>query len=296
MTPHQDFASPPSNETLVDLDPARIIDDAGRGDRLGSPLIGHAALVHSLRTYGQQVPILVRPHPSLPRRFQIVYGRRRWRALAELGVRVTALVRPLSDKEAILAQGQENTCRRDLSFIEKAGFAAQLDAAGHDREMIAETLSVDLPMVSRMLQVGQAVPLKVLRKIGPAPGIGRSRWLHFVKRLEAPGARTRAFAFLDTPDAVTLSSDDRFRRMLKRIASPAATAQATRPRPLADGAGQILGRIGHGRKGITLTFAGTGGFAAWIDAQAENLVRELHDRWTAERAGATPAFEDPSPK
>ncbi|WP_299695025.1 plasmid partitioning protein RepB [uncultured Tateyamaria sp.] len=265
---------------VQEIDAAQI-DDAGVEDRLGDDHADHKALMDSLKTYGQQVPVLLRPHATARGRFEIVYGRRRLRALKALGLPVKAMVRQLSDDELIMAQGQENTARRDLSFVEKASFAAQLDAEGYDRETIAAALSIDQPMVSRMLKVGQAVPLTVLRKIGPAPGIGRDRWLGLVKLLEPRGVRTRAFAFLDTPDAVALSSDARFEAVFARAKAPAATKTADKPRALRAASGAVLGDIRPSRKGVTLTITGKDGFAQWLDAQADTIITELHDRWSA---------------
>ena len=65
---------------VQDLD-ASLIDMAGVEDRLGVDDESQRKLEESLRTYGQQVPVLVRPHPSQAGRFEIVYGRRRLKAL-----------------------------------------------------------------------------------------------------------------------------------------------------------------------------------------------------------------------
>ncbi|WP_299629297.1 plasmid partitioning protein RepB [uncultured Tateyamaria sp.] len=273
-------------ENAVQEIDAKQIDDAGVEDRLGHDHTDHVALMNSLKTYGQQVPVLLRPHASKRGRFEIVYGRRRLRALKELGQPVKAMVRQLSDDELIMAQGQENTARRDLSFVEKASFAAQLEAEGYDRETIAAALSIDQPMVSRMLRVGQAVPLEVLRKIGPAPGIGRDRWLALVKLFDIKGARSRAFGFLDTPDAATLSSDNRFEAIFARAKAPNAKAQAdkTAPRALRTASGRVLGDIRPSRKGVTLNISDKDGFAQWLDAQADTLIAELHDRWSVSQS------------
>lgn len=270
---------------VQDIDSA-LIDDAGVEDRLGDDHADHRALMDSLQTYGQQVPVLLRPHPKQPRRYEIVYGRRRLRALKALGQPVKAMVRQLSDDELIMAQGQENTARRDLSFVEKASFAAQLEAEDYDRDTIAAALSIDQPMVSRMLKVGQAMPLPVLRKVGPAPGIGRDRWLGLVKLFDSTGGRGRAFAFLDTPDALGMTSDARFEEMLRRAKAPAAkkTTDIPAPRPLRAPSGDVLGDIRPSRKGVTMTIKDKDGFAQWLDAQADTLIAELHDRWSASRS------------
>ena len=90
--------------------------------------------IDAIRITGQQVPILVRPHPEIEGRYQIAYGHRRARAARELGRPVRAVVRQMSDAELVVAQGQENSARRDLSFIERALYAAKLERAGFDRE------------------------------------------------------------------------------------------------------------------------------------------------------------------
>ena len=131
----------------------------------------------SIAEYGQQVPVLVRPHPKIEGRFQIVYGRRRVLALRDLGQPVKALIRDLDDHELVLAQGQENTARRDLSFIEKCNFARQMVAAGYKRQIICDALSIDKTLISRMLSVADRIPLDVVEAIGAAPSIGRDRWL-----------------------------------------------------------------------------------------------------------------------
>ncbi|MFC7555837.1 ParB/RepB/Spo0J family partition protein [Pseudoroseomonas wenyumeiae] len=60
----------------------------------------------------------MRPHPTEPGRFQVAFGHRRLRAARDLAKPVRAVVRPLSDRELVLAQGQENSARANLSFIE----------------------------------------------------------------------------------------------------------------------------------------------------------------------------------
>ncbi|EAP78940.1 ParB-like partition protein [Sulfitobacter sp. NAS-14.1] len=199
---------------VQDLD-ASLIDMAGVEDRLGVDDESQRKLEESLRTYGQQVPVLVRPHPSQAGRFEIVYGRRRLKALKAIGVPVKAMVRHLDDHALVMAQGQENTARQDLSFVEKASFAAQLDASGHDRQTIADALTIDLPMVSRMLKVGNAFDLTFLRKIGSAPSIGRDRWLTLAKLVQEPEAKSRAEEATTVDTFSDLTSDERFESIFK---------------------------------------------------------------------------------
>ncbi len=141
--------------------------------------------------HGQQVPILVRPHPEREGRYQIAYGRRRLRALTELGRPVRAVVRPLSDQQLVVAQGQENSARTDLSFIERALFAAKLEQVGYDRETIMAALSVDKTTLSRLVSTASRIPRSLVESIGPAPKAGRDRWIELATRLEAVGRLKR---------------------------------------------------------------------------------------------------------
>jgi ParB family transcriptional regulator, chromosome partitioning protein len=46
---------------------------------------------------------------------------------------------PSSDLERVVAQGKENSERRDLSFIERAAFAIYLEQRGFERSVILAT-------------------------------------------------------------------------------------------------------------------------------------------------------------
>ncbi|WOI30911.1 plasmid partitioning protein RepB (plasmid) [Sulfitobacter dubius] len=268
-----------------------LIDMAGVEDRLGTDIQAQRQLLDSLKTYGQQVPVLVRPHPKTAGRFEIVYGRRRLQALKSLGLPVKAMVRQLDDHALVMAQGQENTARQDLSFIEKASFAAQLDTGGHDRQTIADALSVDLPMVSRMLKVGHAFDLPFLRQVGSAPSIGRDRWMALVKLFAFPEARTRATTRLEHSDWGGLTSDERFEAIFAEAATQpqkksTPPALSAKPRTLRNRDGKALADIRSGKRGVTVTVPSRAaeGFDTWLDAHAEELLQEIHDRWQKTRA------------
>ncbi|PTX53844.1 ParB family chromosome partitioning protein [Litoreibacter ponti] len=271
---------------VQEIDPG-LIDDAGIEDRLGLDTAAQEQLKDSLQTYGQQVPVLLRPHGEMPGRYEIVYGRRRLAALRDLGLPVKAMIRQLDDHELVLAQGQENTARQDLSFIEKASFAAQLQEGGYDRQTIAAALSIDLPMVSRLLKIGTAFELEMLRQIGSAPGIGRDRWFDLVRALEKDGAMARVKQLLKTPD-FRGSSDARFELVLARaLQTPSAKPKkaALKARTLRAG-GQAVADIKAGPRGVTLTVQArnSDGFDQWINAHADALIQELHDRFKKDGA------------
>ena len=154
--------------------------------------------------------MLVRPHPEAPGRYQTAYGHRRIRAAARLGLPVRAIVRELTDGELVLAQGKENTERRDLSFIERALFAKALAERGFERAIVQDALSLHKSEVARLLQVAEAVPRHVAAAIGPAPKAGRPRWMALAELLKSDAGRCRAEDEIGTPRFLEADSDRRF--------------------------------------------------------------------------------------
>jgi ParB family chromosome partitioning protein len=136
-------------------------------------------LTASMRERGQIVPGLVRPVRGGDKPYQIVFGRRRLAAAKFLGVKFKAVLRDLTDDEAIVFQGEENANRNDLSFVEKCAFALSQDQAGYRREVICAALATGKSHISEMLQIAAVLPREVLYSIGAAPDIGRRRWVSF---------------------------------------------------------------------------------------------------------------------
>ena len=174
-------------------------------------------LVKSISENGQQVPILVRPSPSTRGRFQIAYGRRRLRAAQILKRPVRAIIRNLTDQELFVAQGRENLDREDLSFIEKAFFAKNLEDLGCDRSTIVSALCSDKADVSRYVAVARRVPERLVKRIGPAPKAGRARWMKLAEGLEKAGDAIDVDAILDDEKLVSSGSDFRFQAILRAM-------------------------------------------------------------------------------
>lgn len=265
-----------------------LIDDGGPKDRLSISDADVAQLAESIRAHGQQVPIMVRPLAERPGYYRVVYGRRRLQALRLLGQPAKALVRALSDQEAVLAQGQENSQRLDPSFIEKALFARELAEGGYETDVIMDALAIDKPMLSRMNKVARAIPPKVVQRVGPAHGIGRRRWEDMADSARTHDIDLAALADdLTLPDA--LPSDDRFIRL--------ADALARRLRPEAPAAppalsvthsdGTPLAEIRETPRALTLKLSksNTPEFTRWLRDNAQTELSRLYDAW---RAGNTP--------
>ncbi|MBU2145869.1 MAG: plasmid partitioning protein RepB [Alphaproteobacteria bacterium] len=199
-----------AGEAVLALDP-KTIDGSLIADRLHADIDpSYDQLVGSIAENGQQVPILVRPHPETAGRFQVAYGRRRLRAAAQLGKPVNAIVRTLTDSELVVAQGRENLDRADLSFIEKALFAKRLEDAGYDRATIMAALSTDKADLSRYITIARSIPENLAQKIGPAGKAGRARWLALAESLERPKAMQIAMELVQRPEFIASDSDRRF--------------------------------------------------------------------------------------
>jgi len=226
---------------VVELD-AGSIDPSFISDRL-SPADDDSfrELVESIATHGQQVPILVRPHPEQPGRFQIAYGHRRARAASTLKKKVRAIVRNMTDAELVIAQGKENLERRDLSFIERALFAKALEDKGFDRTTVIAALTVHKAEMTRFISVAKSIPFDVIQAIGPAPKAGRPRWMTLARKIEEkPALRMLERLFAD-PSFRSADSDTRFVRVLAALETP--SVKTTGADAWRDARGQAIVKI-----------------------------------------------------
>jgi len=199
-------------QTVVELD-ASSIEPSFVRDRMQGNIDG---LVASIREQGQQVPILVRPHPELPGRYQVAFGHRRLRAVSGLGLPVKAVVRDLTDEQLVVAQGQENNEREDLTFIEKARFAHQLNKQ-FPREIVIAAMSIDKSNLSKMLLLVDALPPELIDAIGAAPGIGRPSWQQLAELVEKAASPAGAINFATSTEVQMLPSADRFKAVIGHL-------------------------------------------------------------------------------
>lgn len=246
-------------EHIVSIDPAQI-DASFVEDRLtlaGIDDEDFIVLLESIRESGQQVPVLLRPHPEKQGRYQTAYGHRRIRAALKLSQPVKAIVRPLSDDELVLAQGKENAERRNLSFIERAIFARNLAERGFDRKVIGDALSVQKSELSRLMQVVDNVPIQFINQIGAAPKAGRDRWLKLGEMLQGNAADVKAYDEMKMDRFKVSQSDQRFDLVFKRLAARHnMQAKPQRPRELRDGQGRVFATIRTDGKTPRIDFIG----------------------------------------
>jgi len=196
-------------EVIVELDP-RSIDASFVADRLSDDDQEFQELKQAIQDAGQTTPILVRPSLTDGQRYMVVFGHRRLKAARELGISVRAVVKKLDDTASAIAQGQENSARSNLSFIERAFFAQNLLASGMTKDVVRSSLAIDEAMLSKMLGVMEAVPGTVLNALGASKKIGRDKWLSLRQLLLAPALQKVATEYAESAELLALAEDKRF--------------------------------------------------------------------------------------
>ncbi|MCW5711589.1 plasmid partitioning protein RepB [Shinella sp.] len=256
-------------QTVVELD-ASSIEPSFVQDRMQGDIDG---LLASIREQGQQVPILVRPHPELPGRYQVAFGHRRLRAVSGLGLPVKAVVRDLTDEQLVVAQGQENNEREDLSFIEKARFAHQLNKQ-FPREIVIAAMSIDKSNLSKMLLLVDALPPELIDAIGAAPGVGRPSWQQLAELVEKAASPADAINFATSTEVQMLPSADRFKAVIGHL-KPRRIARGL-PDVMSTPDGDRLAQVTRSKNKLEITIdkKATPDFAAFVLEHLPALYQE----------------------
>ncbi|MEI9425952.1 plasmid partitioning protein RepB [Mesorhizobium sp. Cs1299R1N1] len=267
-----------SRETTQELDPA-LFSPSIVSDRIPSRSDSRfQELKAAIAENGQQIPILARPHPTEVGRYQIAAGHRRWRVAQELELGLKAIIRKLSDQEMVILQGQENGPREDLTFVERARFAMQMESRGFDRDTLSAALSVDKPEVSRLLTVAQALGEDLIVAIGPAPKIGRPRWLQLVKGLEQTRARDELRELVSSSAFEAADTDERFTLALRAVGMVKPTAKR---RPVSsDRVAWVEKKGGHIR-----VVSDNASFASFLQRRLPTLLEEFRSSPEAKSNG-----------
>jgi ParB family transcriptional regulator, chromosome partitioning protein len=112
-------------------------------------------LADSIRTQGVLQPILVRPHPDVAARYQIIAGERRWRAAGISGLHeIPVICRELSDVESAAAALIENLQRENLNPIEEAeGYQRLIKNFGLTHEALGTAVSKSRAHVGNIVRL-----------------------------------------------------------------------------------------------------------------------------------------------
>lgn len=281
--------------TVRDI-PVDLIEASSLRDRLEMVDEDIDELAAAIREQGQLIPILVSPLPH--GRFRIVYGRRRLEALRRLGLPAKALVREMDATQAIIAQGQENSFRKDLSWIEKASFARELIEDGRGDELVCDALNIDqkarrsgekLTGLSRMKQVTARLSPALIDAVGAAPGVGRDRWYDLSLTMERKDLGPEVQARLTETilsRRTDLDSDQRFDLLEEQV------ARLLRPQPLSgvktDAA--TISQVKSNSRSVTITIQARNqsDLHAWISANPEAALAALEEaRQSNQQQGST---------
>jgi len=119
----------------------------------------------SIQRQGIIEPVIVRPiaHGT----YELVAGERRLRASQQLGIiEVPAIIKTLSDKEALEISLVENLQRQELSPMEEAkGYERLLSEMGYTQEQIAEAVGKNRATVANVLRL-LSLPEEIQQGVG----------------------------------------------------------------------------------------------------------------------------------
>lgn len=265
-------------QVIVELDPA-LIDGSFVPDRMEATEEQNVAFRELIREHGQSVPILVRPKSGEADRYEVAFGHRRLRAARDLGIKVRAVVRALSDEQLVIAQGQENSGRTDLTFIERARFAARLEERRFTRETIMAALNVDKAALSRLIAMATRIPSEIIDAIGPAPSIGRVRWQELSDILAVDENRARALTMIGNADLAALDTDKRFEAL-----AAALREKSSRPRAETWAAADGTHAAKISRTGDKLTLAFDDRTAPKFGEFVKQKLQSLYDEFKTENS------------
>jgi ParB family transcriptional regulator, chromosome partitioning protein len=260
-------------ELVVELDTA-LVDAAFVRDRMDEQRDADSALEASIAEHGQQVPILVRPHPAKPGYYEAVYGHRRLSAIRRLGKPVRAVVKVMSDDELVIAQGQENNARLDLSFIERARFAAVLEERGFSRHTIMASLDVHKADVARYIAVIETINNRLIERIGPAPKTGRPRWMKLGELLGGKCVPESVETLLSSGAFAAKDSDQRFVAVITALTAKSAPAADASWRSV-DGRLEVTRRRGTTSGQLQFGGADSVAFTAFLQSRLDQLHAEF---------------------
>ncbi len=138
-TPRSESKLPPEGEQrMLPIDLVRAGRLNPRKDFREDDL---AELAESIRQKGLVQPIVVRPDPASGG-YEIVAGERRWRAAQRAQLhQVPAIIRDLSDQDALEIAIIENVQRADLNALEEAGgYRELMERFGYTQDQLAEVI------------------------------------------------------------------------------------------------------------------------------------------------------------
>jgi ParB family chromosome partitioning protein len=241
------------------------------------------SLAESIRVQGVLQPILVRPNPTIPERFQIVAGERRFRAAMQAGLNeIPAIQRELDDSDTAVLALVENLQRQDLNAVEEAeGYQRLLTEFGLTHEALGYAVSKSRAHIGNTIRLLR-LPEPVLRDV-------RSGTLS--------SGHARALISAPNPEALAeqISKRGMSVRQAEMMVTKAVAARGT-PRPVTAKSPDTtdLERLVSDAVGcrVTITTARKGGGEISIQFRDFLQLEELVDRLIGKHQHAASAAQD----
>jgi ParB family chromosome partitioning protein len=281
-------------ETIIEVDPD-LVERSFANDRLNVDQddyeVDYAQVLESIRSSGQNSPALLRPHPQRPGRYMLVFGRLRWRAAKELGLKLRAVIKDISERDHVIAQGQENNARANTSFIEKALFADDIVRRKFDEDNTTAlaAIGVDRPTLSKMLSVA-SIPKELLEAIGRAKAVGRDRWYELKLLLDKPGNADIALALASSSDFRGMPSEARFDAIVAKLKASKPrrpAAQTPSKRSWAPPDGRVAAEMVTSGKTFTIALKAKGTDAAAFGNYLSENLGELYETFRRGKRATT---------
>lgn len=112
-------------------------------------------LAQSIREHGVVQPVVARPSPTQPGRYEIIAGERRWRAAQRAGLtEIPIIVRDVNDRTALELAIIENVQRADLNPVEEAqGYQQLIDDHGYTQADLGNVIGKSRSHVANTLRL-----------------------------------------------------------------------------------------------------------------------------------------------
>ncbi|UVK39653.1 ParB/RepB/Spo0J family partition protein [Mesorhizobium sp. AR10] len=112
-------------------------------------------LAQSIREHGVVQPVVARPSPTQPGRYEIIAGERRWRAAQRAGLtEIPIIVRDVNDRTALELAIIENVQRTDLNPVEEAlGYQRLIDDHGYTQADLGQVIGKSRSHVANTLRL-----------------------------------------------------------------------------------------------------------------------------------------------
>lgn len=161
-------------------------------------------LIRQIETQGQLQPIMVRPIKDDKHAYEEIFGFKRLMACRELGIKVKAIVRELTDAEAFALQVSENTGRSEPSPWSRALSYRKARDAGLFPTVasLAKSCGLQRPTVANLLRVADKMP-EALHRHPAVHDLGQTTLIDLAGRID----QDEKFAAFLTENAGKISTD-----------------------------------------------------------------------------------------